>query len=252
MTDALVLLVDDAPEMGLIVARLGSRCGCAVEHRPDAETALAFLQDRRPDLLLLDINLPGMSGPELCRHLRSDPRTAALAIALFTHPGLDDDIAAGLEAGADFFFSKDLVVAPEAWAERLLEVLGTERGQRSPGLLRFRLDEAPFTAPADWPSLVNGALRQPLRDFGPSVVRVLLRRALSQVFAPSDTDRWLTPDGSALDRERVPALSGRAVAELAAALVGQVGRLTGTKAASPFRTALDAAFPDLPESLTRR
>jgi CheY-like chemotaxis protein len=248
MTDKLVLLVDDAPEMGLIVGRLGGRCGCVVEHRPDAASALVFLQERAPDLVLLDVNLPGMNGPELCRRLRADPKTATLAIALFTHPGLDDDIAAGLEAGADFFFSKDLVVSPEAWAERLAEVLRGTHGQRPPVLLRSASDEAP----SGWVSLLNGALRQPLRGFAPPVVRALLRRALSQVFAPSDTDRWLTPDGSALDSERVPALSGRAVAELAAALEAQVGCLTGTTATAPFRAALEAAFPEPSEPLTRR
>jgi CheY-like chemotaxis protein len=247
MSDTLVLLVDDAPEMGLIVGRLGGRCGCIVEHRPDAASALAFLQGQRPDLVLLDVNLPGMSGPELCRCLRADPRTVTLPVALFTHPGLDDDIAAGLEAGADFFFSKDLVVSPDAWSERLAEVLQVAHGQRPRGLLRSASDEAP----SGWVNLLNGALRQPLRGFAPPVVRALLRRALSQVFAPSDTDRWLTPDGSALDPERVPALSGRAVAELATALEAQVGCLTGTKATAPFRSALDAVFPEPSEPLKR-
>jgi CheY-like chemotaxis protein len=252
MTKPLVLLVDDAREMGLIVAHLGDRSGCAVEQRLDAASALEFLQDRLPDLILLDVNLPGMSGPELCRRVRDEPRTAALAVAVFTHPGLDDDIAAGLEAGADFFFSKDLVLSPEAWSERLTEILGTVRSQRQAGLLRSRLDEAPLPVPSDWISVLNGALRPPVfRGFAPSVSRALLRRALSQVFAPSDTDRCLTPDGCALDPERVPPVSARVVVELAAALAEQVWCLTGTVASAPCRAALAAVLPRASEPLMR-
>jgi CheY-like chemotaxis protein len=251
MSAPLLLLVDDAPEMALIVGRLAVRAGCTLEHRPDAMSALELLQERLPQLLLLDVNLPGMSGPELCRRVRANPATAVLNVAVFTHEGLDEDIAAGLEAGADFFFSKDLVLSPEGWERRVQEILATVRGQRPAALLRSRSDEVPFPVARDWVGVLNGAVRPPvLRGFGPPVVRVLLRRALSQVFAPSDSERCLTPDGCALDPERTPPVDGRVVAELAAALVERVWCLTGSATAVPVRAALAPVWPEPKEPKT--
>jgi CheY-like chemotaxis protein len=253
MTEPLLLLVDDAREMGLIVGRLGRRAGCVVEHRPDAATAREFLRDCLPDLMLLDVNLVGESGPELCRSMRADARLADLPVALFTHPGMGDDIAEGLEAGADYLFSKDLVVCADAWKERLTEILVAVRSRRATGSLRSRWDDAHSLVPADWPAVLNGALRLPvLRGLAPSVVRALLRRALSQVFVPpDDTDCWLTADGCALDPTRVPPAAGRDAAKLAAALAEQMWCVTGTTAVAPFRAALAAVFPGLREPLTR-
>jgi CheY-like chemotaxis protein len=253
MTRPLLLLVDDARDMGLIVGRLGSRCGCDVEHRLDAASAWQFLQDRRPDLMLLDVNLVGMSGPELCQVIRREPRLAALPIALFTREDLADDVASGLDAGADYLISKDLVVLPEAWALRLSEILGAVRSQRIAASLRSEVDEALRSVTRDWIAALNGAMRPPiLSRLAPPVVRALLRRALSRVFVRSDTDCWLTPDGCALDPARVPPAAGRAAAELAAALAEQVWCMTGTADSAPFQSALVAAFPRISELLTRR
>ena len=92
-----------------------------------------------------------------------------------------------------------------------------------------------------------------------SVSRGVLRRALigvgmlvasPAIFAQSDTDCWLTPDGCALDPARVPPIAEGAAARLAAALAEQVWCVTGTAAGAPFRAALAATFPGLSESLT--
>jgi len=251
MTEPLLLLVDDAREMALIVARLSRRAGCTLEHCPDAYSAWDFLQAKPPDLLLLDVNLVGMSGPDLCRRVRETPRLAALPVAVFTHEGLSDDVAAGLEAGADFLFAKDLVLAAEAWSARLAEILQAVRSRRAKVPLRWERETTHFPVPTDWIAIVNGALRLPaLRGPGPPVVRVLLRRALSQVFSPSETDSWLTPDGCALDATREPPAAARDVIALADALAEQVWCVLGSSAGTPFRSALAAAIPGLSEPLT--
>ena len=108
-------LVDDAPDLGLVVTLLGRRAGCEVECRLDVPGAWEFLQHTRPDLILLDRNLPGVSGLELCRRVRATPALADLPIALFVYLRLTEDVAAGLEAGVDFLFSKELVGSPDEW-----------------------------------------------------------------------------------------------------------------------------------------
>jgi two-component system phosphate regulon response regulator PhoB len=123
MTAPSILLVDDAPELGLVLRSVGRRAGWHVEQRLDAAGAWEYLQTRTPDLVLLDVNLPGESGPDLCRRLRADARWTTLRVALFTLPTLVEDVAAGTAAGADCLVSKDLAANPEALRQRIAEVL---------------------------------------------------------------------------------------------------------------------------------
>src|SRR4051812_20516515 len=127
MSAPLLLLVDDSPDMGLIVRSLGKRGGAEVAHRTGVADAWALLHERVPDLLLLDMRLAGESGADLCRRLRGDPELAALRVALFTNWVLHEDICAGLEAGADLVFAKDLVSQIGEWQRRLSEILGWTR-----------------------------------------------------------------------------------------------------------------------------
>ncbi len=128
MTRPLLLLVDDAPEMGLIVRSLARRAGWDVTVRIDAEAAWHSLDERRPDLILLDVNLPGASGLDWLRRVRGTPELAGLTVALYTHWGLPADVAAGLDAGVDFVFDKDLATRPADWQQRLAEIGEAGRG----------------------------------------------------------------------------------------------------------------------------
>ena len=131
MSHPLLLLVDDSQEMGLIVRSLARRIGWEAAARLDAETAWQALGER-PDLILLDVNLPGASGLEWLRRVRRTPELADLTVALYTHWGLPTDVAAGLEAGVDFVFDKDLATRPADWQRRLLEIGEAGRmGKRS-------------------------------------------------------------------------------------------------------------------------
>jgi CheY-like chemotaxis protein len=80
------------------------------------------LQTHKPDLVLLDIHLPGMDGIELCQRLRS-LRQEELSIALFSQGAHPEDISAGLAAGANYVLSKELLCQPDAWRQRLHEIL---------------------------------------------------------------------------------------------------------------------------------
>jgi PAS domain S-box-containing protein len=122
---ARILLVEDMPEIGLVAQRLGGRAGHIVDWLTTAEAAWDHLQrpDYRPDLILLDINLPGMSGTELCQRLRATPELAGLTIALFSQMDRPEALSAGRAAGADFILSKDLLSRPAVWQRRLQEIL---------------------------------------------------------------------------------------------------------------------------------
>src|SRR5262249_21819869 len=129
MSLPLLLLVDDAPDVALILRRLGKQAGFGLEHCADGEAAWDYLRRvaegaaRRPDLVLLDYNLPGETGAEGCRRLRADAAWAGLPVALFSHWGGRADLATAHAARADHILSKDLLARPEDLAARLGAIL---------------------------------------------------------------------------------------------------------------------------------
>jgi two-component system, OmpR family, phosphate regulon response regulator PhoB len=73
---------------------------------PDGEQALAVLQERSPDLVLLDLMLPGIRGTEVCRQIKSSPRTRNVSVIMVTARGEEVDRVVGFELGADDFVTK--------------------------------------------------------------------------------------------------------------------------------------------------
>ena len=80
--------------------------GYAAEAVPDGEGGLRAISERPPQLVLLDISLPGMDGYELCRRLRGDPQTQMLPVIVLTGHSSIEDMVAALDAGADDFLAK--------------------------------------------------------------------------------------------------------------------------------------------------
>jgi adenylate cyclase len=102
---AIVLVVDDLPQnLRLLDAVLSPR-GYDVRSAGSGEEALAALNDDPPDLVLLDILMPGMDGYEVCRRIREDPATAFVPVVMITASG-DQEKLRAIEAGADDFVSK--------------------------------------------------------------------------------------------------------------------------------------------------
>ena len=87
------------------------------------EEAVKVIPDLKPAVVLMDINLPGMSGLDLCRRLRADPEQAGLRVALFSQADQESDVQTGLEAGADHVLSKELLCAPDLLGRQLRTVL---------------------------------------------------------------------------------------------------------------------------------
>jgi putative two-component system response regulator len=102
----LVLIAEDDLANQALLARLLERAGYRSFAVGDGREALRAAMEERPDIILLDIGLPGMNGLDVCRRLRADTRTVALPIILVTGQVTSRDVVAGLDAGADDFVRK--------------------------------------------------------------------------------------------------------------------------------------------------
>jgi len=106
VADSTVLVVDDNEQnLELLVAYLDA-LQCSVDTAVDGVDALAKVADRTPDLILLDVMMPRMSGFEVCRKLKSDPETRDVPIIMVTALTELGDIERGVECGTDDFISK--------------------------------------------------------------------------------------------------------------------------------------------------
>lgn len=103
---ARILVVDDTPLNVKLLRDLLLLRGYQVETASSGEEGLAKVARWQPDLVLLDVIMPGMSGYEVCEQLRADPATAALPVVLVTALDPDVERVKGLEAGADDFLGK--------------------------------------------------------------------------------------------------------------------------------------------------
>ena len=119
-----ILVVDDDPNVLRVMKRGLVYAGYSVDEASTGETALATARDRPPDLVVLDVMLPGVDGLEVCRRLRQV--NAQLPILLLTARDRVPDRVAGLDAGAD-----DYLVKPFAFDELLARVRALLRRTRA-------------------------------------------------------------------------------------------------------------------------
>ncbi|EHH68218.1 response regulator [Gluconobacter morbifer] len=102
----LILVVEDDPALLLMTRFNLEQRGYRVETAPDGETALAMLEASRPDVAVLDWMLPGLSGLDVCRRIRSNPGLRDLPVILMTARSDEPDIIRGLDTGADDYLPK--------------------------------------------------------------------------------------------------------------------------------------------------
>jgi DNA-binding response OmpR family regulator len=112
-----VVLAEDDPDISLLVTRKLTASGFAVRSVSDGRAAWRVIQEQRPSLVLLDIMMPGLTGVEVCRRMRSLPSTADIPVILLTARAQQSDVQEGLDAGADDYFVKPF--SPRALLERI-------------------------------------------------------------------------------------------------------------------------------------
>ena len=122
--DVTVLVVDDEPDLRDLVEFNLKQAGYRTRTAAGGVAALSQCARERPDLLLLDLNLPDLSGIEVCRSLRADPKTRELPILMLTARGSEVDRVVGFEVGADDYVTKpfsvrELVLRVDALRRRL-------------------------------------------------------------------------------------------------------------------------------------
>ena len=105
-----ILIVDDEEPLRLLVrATLEDESGegrYVIIEAADGNEALKMARQERPELILLDIQMPGLSGLEVCKMLKDDPTTSDLTIVMLTAKGQQSDRERGFAAGADDYFAK--------------------------------------------------------------------------------------------------------------------------------------------------
>jgi len=243
-----LLVVDDSPEICLIVQHLARRAGQEVDCCGDVPSAWARLGKRQPDLLVLDLNLPGEDGLVLCRRVRSADM-ARLKIALFSHWDRSADIAAGLTAGANYVLSKELLCRPEDWQNRVDDLLKDADSRAVKLSLSLKEARLADVSAAKCAAAINQALRQAvLRSLDHEVMQVLFARAAARVGWELRED-WLLPDGRSVRPERLGADQAENILGFALALKEEIWCVVGTAGSAAFAVTLAAGLPPLAEIL---
>jgi DNA-binding response OmpR family regulator len=103
---ATVMIVDDEPNIVQLVRLTLESARVRVLEAADGSTALEQAIAARPDLILLDVDLPDASGLEVCRRLKSERALAHTKVVMLTAAAQQDDVARGFEAGADQYLTK--------------------------------------------------------------------------------------------------------------------------------------------------
>ena len=180
----LVLIVDDEPRFAEAVASCVRSFGYEIMRADNGPDALALAEERTPDLILTDVNMPHMSGLELCRHIRERERLREIPIIMITAAASEQEIAEGFEAGADDYVTKPI---------RMLELSARVRS-----MLRIRDAQQSLRVANEQLSDLNEHLETKVREQVKELQRV---NRLRQYFSPQIVDAILSDISHDLLRE---------------------------------------------------
>jgi DNA-binding response OmpR family regulator len=117
----LVLVADDEEDILVLVSLRLDRAGCDVLTAADGKEALDLILERSPDLAVLDVRMPKLTGIEVLRRVRADVKVGRTPVILLSAGVQEDSIAQGLEAGADEYMKKPF--SPDALAARVASLV---------------------------------------------------------------------------------------------------------------------------------
>ncbi|HPF36090.1 MAG TPA: response regulator transcription factor [Candidatus Krumholzibacteria bacterium] len=139
MAKETILVVEDEPDILELIRFHLEREGYSTLLCETGEDGLEMARDRLPDLVLLDLMLPGLDGKAVCRKLKSDDATARIPVIMVTARGEESDIVAGLEIGADDYvtkpFSAKVLTARVGAVLRRVEKGGARTGTSDPDVI---------------------------------------------------------------------------------------------------------------------
>jgi DNA-binding response OmpR family regulator len=121
-----VLIADDEPNIVISLEYLLQRAGYRVLVARDGQQALDAITEAPPDLVLLDVMLPRLSGFEVCQKLRADPTLARMRIVMLTAKGREAERSKGLALGADAYVTKPFST------DELLQQVRVQLGEETP------------------------------------------------------------------------------------------------------------------------
>jgi DNA-binding response OmpR family regulator len=116
-----VLLADDDPSLRQLVAMTLGTESFTLFQAGDGEESLAITRLERPELVLLDINMPGLSGLEVCGAIKSDERLRETKVVMLTASGNNEDRERAMALGADDYFVKPF--SPVALLDKIYDLL---------------------------------------------------------------------------------------------------------------------------------
>ena len=128
-----ILIIEDEPDIADLVGFNLQRAGYEVSKAYDGITGTAAALQERPDLIVLDLMLPGRDGYAVFSELRRDPRTTSIPVIMLTARAQTQDRIQGLEAGADDYLTKPF--SPKELVLRVQAIL--KRAERPPGVVDF-------------------------------------------------------------------------------------------------------------------
>jgi two-component system phosphate regulon response regulator PhoB len=127
-----ILVVEDEEDILALLHYNLVREGFRVSLATSGEEGLETIAEDRPDLVVLDLMLPGMDGLQVCRALKEDTATRSIAVVMVTAKGEESDVVAGLELGADDYVTKPF--SPKILVARIRSVLRRKETAEEPGL----------------------------------------------------------------------------------------------------------------------
>lgn len=121
MAEKKIIVVEDEPDIQDVIRYNLEREGFVVSSALDGEEGLTMIRAKAPNLVVLDLMLPGIDGLEICRQLKKDPQTESIPIVIVTAKGEESDVILGLGLGADDYIAKPF--SPKVLVARVKAVL---------------------------------------------------------------------------------------------------------------------------------
>jgi PAS domain S-box-containing protein len=228
-----ILVVDDSPIELKLTARILGQAGYEIIPATSGAHALALARESRPDLVLLDLNMPEMDGYEVCRRLKEDEATRAIPVVLYSVRDQVVDVLRGLEVGAEEFIVKGM--RREDLLARISRILSGSTSPEIPPLDLSPLDEAAaFPEAEPIAQLLEESFRHHVRPcvsmlFGIHPAFLLIERALRQAAERSpllaSPERGRS-DGTLFDPQRVRGASSADVIDAFKAFARELLRVT--------------------------